>query len=1191
MSAGAPLFDREGRMLGPGGRAFTAEQAAATARRHGPLLLSAGAGSGKTAVLVERFVRSVVEDGLRPAQVLAITFTDKAAGELRARVRARLLELGHREAARDTEGAWVLTFHGFCARVLRAHAVAAGLDPAFTVLDEAAGRAARREAFDVALAGFLADRDGTAREDALDLAAAYGPDRLAEMVGEAHDALRSRGQTRPALPPPPAPPDLAGTRAALQATGARAAAALAGARALRSIERARAAIDACIALLDRLAPGEPASAAALEATCFAPGGVAELQAEPCAAYVQARAAYAAACADVRARPALALVDELLGRFADAYAAGKRARSAVDFDDLELLARDLLAAAPATARAYAERFERIMVDEFQDTNPLQLAILGFLDRDNVFTVGDELQSIYGFRHADVEVFRARRAALAPAGATATLATSFRARPEIVKTIDAAFAGAHPGAWVPLVPGRREPAPAPPVELLLTDAAAWNGDAPAALGAGLPPAAAAKQAEARLVAQRVAALVRDEGVPPGDVVVLLRAATEMGLYERALELEGLSTLAGGGRGWWARRQVQDLCCFLGALANPRDEAALLGLLASPLVGLSSDALALIALAAREAGVPLWDALDDQPRALPEADAGRLVRFRAWFSGERGRAPRLGLDELLARVVERAGYDLHVLALPGGARRLANVHKLMRLAAAFEARRGRDVRGFIDLATAELEADAREPDAPVDLGDLQAVRLMTIHAAKGLEFPVVVVADLGRQPNARYPDLLIDRDRIGLRLVGLDGRREKALDYEAIEQARRVADDAEERRIVHVAVTRAQERLIVSGAARLGEGWPPARPGSPPLHWVAPALMPSVAALSADEPVTEHAVPGAPPGVRVRAVVNAPAGAVLRLDRGPGEQLALDLDGDGAAAPAAPAGDGAEALESAGAGAGPAAPAPPAAPPPPATLSYSALARYAECPYRFHLERGLGLPSQEPPPHLRDAGGPAEPALDPLMRGTLVHELLERLRAGRPIAEDVRALAAAREVELEDAEVADLLAMVGAFAESAVNRRLQAAADVRREHGFAFPLGDDGPLVTGFVDVLAREPDGTALVLDYKSDHVEGMDLEEAVEASYGAQRRIYALACLRAGAPAAEVVHVFLERADAPVRRRYAATDAGALERDLQGLAAGLLAGEYPVAETPHRGLCATCPGRAGLCSWPPEQTDRELMGAG
>jgi ATP-dependent helicase/nuclease subunit A len=118
-------------------RAFTPEQAEAIRRRDGDLMLSANAGSGKTSVLVERFVASVVDDDLRPDQVLAITFTDKAAGELRARVRSRLLELGEREGAREAEGAWITTFHGFCQRILRAHAVAAGLDPAFTVLDPA----------------------------------------------------------------------------------------------------------------------------------------------------------------------------------------------------------------------------------------------------------------------------------------------------------------------------------------------------------------------------------------------------------------------------------------------------------------------------------------------------------------------------------------------------------------------------------------------------------------------------------------------------------------------------------------------------------------------------------------------------------------------------------------------------------------------------------------------------------------------------------------------------------------------------------------------------------------------------------------------------------------------------------------------------------------------------------------------
>ena len=741
----------------------------------------------------------------------------------------------------------------------------------------------------------------------------------------------------------------------------------------------------------------------------------------------------------------------------------------------------------------------MVDEFQDTNPLQLQILGFLDRENVFTVGDELQSIYGFRHADVDVFRARRAALGALGQTATLHTSFRARPEILETIEAAFAGVHGGAWTPLRPGRDEPRAAEPlVELLLTDASAWNGNAPPELGDGLPAGPAARHAEARLVAQRIADLVRSGEAGAGDVAVLLRAATDMGVYERALELEGLATLASGGRGWWARRQVQDLCCYLGALANPRDEAALLGLLASPLVGASSDSLALLAMRARASGSSLWDALHDPATAVPAGDRERLAAFRGWFAAERERSPRLGLAELLARVVERTRYDLHVLALPGGARRLANVHKLLRLAAAFEARSGRDARGFIDLATAELEADAREPDAPVELADLQAVRLMTIHAAKGLEFPVVVVADLGRKGNTRQPDLLVDGERLGLRLVGMDGSSEKALEWEEIAQARRAAGEDEERRVMHVAMTRAQERLVLSGAIELAKGWPAPGPGSPPLHWMGAALLPDPSVLSAAEPqaVREWRRDGHPG--RVRAVLNAPAtlGRVLRLGpAAPGEQLSLGLGEAGEVPMGVPAPPP-----------GPAPPAPPSPPPAPATLSYSALARYAACPYRFHLERGLGLPEQEPPAHLRDAEAPAS-GLDPLLRGTLVHELLERVAPGAPAPgeDEVAAIAAAHEAELDPDDVADLLWMVAAFAASALSARLVAARTVRREHAFAFPLTDGGPLVTGVVDVLATEADGSALVVDYKSDAVDDADLETLVEASYGVQRAIYALAC--------------------------------------------------------------------------------------
>jgi RecB family exonuclease len=314
-------------------------------------------------------------------------------------------------------------------------------------------------------------------------------------------------------------------------------------------------------------------------------------------------------------------------------------------------------------------------------------------------------------------------------------------------------------------------------------------------------------------------------------------------------------------------------------------------------------------------------------------------------------------------------------------------------------------------------------------------------------------------------------------------------------------------------------------------------------------------------------------------------------PGEQLALAFNGG--APPTAPA-VAPPPVE-------PMAPAPAA----PATLSYSSLTRYAQCPYRFHLERGLGLPEQEPPEHLRDApdatdvgdatdaADAAAPALDLRVRGTLVHELLEAFdlapaaAGGAPVdSAAVRALAAAHEVELSDADVADLQALVAAFAGSALRARLGAARAVHREHAFAFALGD-GPMLTGFVDVVAYEADGAALIVDYKSDRVGDADLDELVEAGYGVQRRIYALAALRAGAPSVEVAHLFLERPAEPAVVRYDRADTETLDAELRAAATPLLAGAYPVAAVPHRGLCATCPGRGGLCSYPSELTDREL----
>ncbi len=1143
-------------LLGPGGRPFTAEQSAAVRRRDGSLLLEANAGSGKTSVLVERFVRSVLEDGVRPARILAITFTERAAGELRARVRQRFVELGRRDAARETEAAWISTIHGFCTRVLRAHAIAAGLDPAFTVLDEAAARPLLDRAWEDALARLL---DGAHGAPALDLVAAYDADRLRTAITIAHDALRSAGQTRPSLPRPRALADPHALRAPLEAARAAAAAELQLAGPGKTVTTARERLQRCGDLLVATPPGELAP----ELGDLTLGVNANALKTPvCDAYRAALQAYACACRDARAAAAVALLDELLGDYADAYAEAKRDRAALDFDDLELHARDLLEDEPGLRSSYAERFDRVMVDELQDSNPLQLALFRALDRDDLFVVGDEQQSIYGFRHADVDIFRALRAQFAAGDRVATLATNFRAHGAILDTINAAFAPRMGASFVALREGRQtEPAAQPLVELLVTDQAGWED---VDLGAVRPGTRAWRQAEARLLAQRLRELVDAELHRAEDIVVLLRALGDLPVYERALEDQGLLTMSVGGRGYWGRQVVRDLCAWLAALANPRDETALYGVLASPLVGLSSDALAHVARAGASGGG--WRAIADDGalrERLAADDRERLDVFATRFGAERALAPRLALDELLRRVVDATEYDLHVLSLAGGERRLANVHKLLRVAATFERDHGRDVRGLADLANAELEAEARETDAPVELGDVKAVRLMSIHAAKGLEFPVVCVADLGRQrPGDGDEDLLVHGDDVGLRLVGLDGTSKTALAYERLRERARERAAREEERVMYVAATRARERLIVSGGVTV-DNWPQEGPKSPPLAWLGPALLGGdLRALPTDDDPQQDVEIGA--GARVRVALNRPAtvGRVLRTESlaPAGASLPIAVAPTPRLSEREPAGG----------------------PEPVRTLSYSRLSAWRQCGYRFYLQRVLGLPDEQPA-GAEPGGAPAAPALDARTRGSLVHAVLEHDDA------DLAQIATAWGIELSAGEHADVLRLAAAFADSPLARRIARARAVHREHGFTVALGDT--LLNGVVDVLAHERGGAQLVVDYKTDGLDaGTDVAAYVEQRYGIQRRVYALAALRGGAVRVEVAYAFLERPLEPLAASFEAADADRLQDELLALAGGLLAGEYPVTATPHRELCETCPGRRALCCYDEQRTLRPRAGA-
>jgi ATP-dependent exoDNAse (exonuclease V) beta subunit len=256
---------------------------------------------------------------------------------------------------------------------------------------------------------------------------------------------------------------------------------------------------------------------------------------------------------------------------------------------------------------------------------------------------------------------------------------------------------------------------------------------------------------------------------------------------------------------------------------------------------------------------------------------------------------------------------------------------------------------------------------------------------------------------------------------------------------------------------------------------------------------------------------------------------------------------------------------------------------------VADYAKCGYRFYLRRVLRLPPVEAPP-LEDPAHEVVQGIDARTRGSIVHAVLESLDLANPqppTPDEITQLAS-RYAEIGSEEIEDVQSLVHAFTTSPLRQRLANAAAVKKEAGFAFTLDQDGagPLVNGFVDVIAKEPDGTALVVDYKSDRLSENDTPAAlVERDYATQRLVYALAALRDGARRAEVVHLLLERPDEPVSVTYEHTQAPELAARLQNLATGILEHRYPVTQSPHRDLCAECPGRAALCSHPESLTLR------
>ena len=1094
----------------------------------GLVFVSAGAGTGKTKVLVERFARAVCDEGVDVESILVITYTEKAAGELRSRIRAGLIERGRPDLARELDGAWISTIHGFCHRLLRSHPFAAGVDPRFRVLDESQGRVLRGEAFATALTAFCAS-DDPAR---LRLLAVYGADGLRRMLTGVYETLRSAGRElvlelgeHPSL-----------------------------------VERLNEFREAARCLADDDGSGDAQRESARQALAYLePDARADrlfdladlrLRGERAATYEEARRLVEQAALDELAAADRDLLQELLVGFAAAYQEGKDRESALDFEDLQLRARDLLRDDKGIREREQLRFQSMMVDEFQDTNRLQCELIDLLSEGpggrERFFVGDEFQSIYGFRHADVEVFRERREQAGDGVLPLTM--NYRSRPEVLAVVNHLFRADFGDEFQPLAASGDFPDPVfgAPVELLVTEKSTYSGTH-----------VHWRRGEARAIARRIRDLIAAGDATPGEIVLLFAAGTDAEWYEEELRTLGVPTYRSTGRGYFGQQQVVDLLAYLRLLRNRYDDEALVSVLASPFVGISNDGLLLLRRAAPKR--PLFVALERElPETFPQRDAQLLRAFRQRYDRLSAALARLSLERLCERIISEHDYDLAVLARWDGRRRYANLRKLARLARSYEELRGPDVEGFVRFVRDQEAVGARELEAVAEEEGGDAVRLLTIHAAKGLEFKVVVVADAGRDraPPASHEILALSDGRFGFRVADpITSKPRGAYAYDEVQEARKEEERAERLRLYYVAMTRAIDRLIISGSID------PERTSddTTPIGWV-------LGRLDAKDEI-ERA------GGEPVELEREGARVILRVDRfaADPEEVAVD----------APAEDAQLALfDEGGAGVLPAlVPAlqPLAEVPTPPVhrvrrLSFSALALFDRCSYRYYAERVVGM---RPTDDRRAAATPGTAGLAATEIGDAVHRLLELVNLEQPLPpDDLAARVRGWYPSVAEDEVERIDGFVRSYCESELARRVATLPSARPERPFAFE--HDGVLLHGRLDVLQIEGE-RAVVVDYKTNSLAEGTPEEIVENDYHLQRLVYALACFRAGAQEVEVVYHFLERPDAVVSTVFRIEQISELEEELSEAIARINAGEF--RPTPSEFICAGCPALDVVCAGP------------
>jgi ATP-dependent helicase/nuclease subunit A len=826
--------------------------------------VSAGAGSGKTFILVQRYLALLEANPTwQLNQIVAITFTKKAAAEMRDRVRSELLQKAQGEASdgwrnhlNQIDSARIETIHGLCTSILRANAADIGIDPQFSVLEDADAILLKEAAVDDALhelngqdhpaLTLFNDYDGrTIREllyrhlstplesqlspEALisewsadwerDLAAAFRQFTWDETLSQAvHWQPDFSTINLPDLQAQLWQDALPHLQTLIQQTDIRSC--------YESLvflgKQQRVGVVGSAKNWANAEDLETAKRYMKALNTFAKHIVIVIGAAPDKA-------------DERAAVQLAHWLSALFYAQTAYRHLKSAREALDFDDLETLTRDLLNNENTAARYDGVEYQHVMVDEFQDTSAAQWEIVQKIANPAragaLFIVGDPKQSIYRFRGADPTVFdQAQKLINAHGGLSATLDQSFRTHAPLVSGFNALFSTIltrdenHPAALYQSPYGsamnaarQNPPVDSPALELILFDEYVIKETSDDEANAENR-----RRWEAGVLAERLSDFVRDERpiydkaaqqtrpVTCGDIALLFRAMSHAPIYEDALREAGIPFISMGGKSYYRRPEVWDIINLLSALHNPADDLALASALRSPLFSISDDALLALRLPYlnQRPMVSLWDALYAE-NWIPDSDVESIAFARNCLHDLRGMAGRISIPELLHIALNETGYLATLTALPDGARRRANVEKLVQQALKTAAN-GLTLGGFVHYLHQISELELRESEAPLNAEGV--VQLMTVHGSKGLEFPIVVLVDAGYTGRSSGQRKLFYDTDLGW---GCDpGGLEKSSDSDNVPYvSRRVKwleeqrDDAESRRLLYVAATRAQDMLIVS------------------------------------------------------------------------------------------------------------------------------------------------------------------------------------------------------------------------------------------------------------------------------------------------------------------------------------------------------------------------------------------------